>query len=56
MYVLCDCFSQPDRHCMGNYSAYFFYVKCRLKIQMPHLHNAHKYCGNTASGLATYAA
>jgi len=24
-----------------------------IKIQMPHFHNTHKYCGNEASGLAT---
>jgi len=31
-------------------------LKFNIKIQMPYFHNIHKYCGNTASGLATYAA
>ena len=45
---------------MGNYSAYFFYAKCRLKIQYQNPdavfpQYSQIYCGNTASGLTTYA-
>jgi len=31
-------------------------LKFNIKIQMLHFHNTQRYCGNTASGLATYAA
>ena len=32
LYVLCECYAQPNRYWMGNYSAYFFYAKCWPKI------------------------
>jgi len=30
-------------------------LKFNIKMQMPYFHNTYKYCGNTASGLPTYA-